>query len=241
MTNAPNDQEPSQGTLAGTVYKAIRRDILTCKLLPGQPLRSDMMKLEYGASVSTIREAIARLASEGLVQQLDQRGARVTTISESDLRDLLKVRENLESIALKWSIKNGGEQWEATTIGRFHIFRRSLQRRTPSISYDIDLQASHEDFHLSLVSACDSPRLFSIVTSLYTQSRRYRFMADYGRASDSDVIGEHERIMDAAFERDAERACRLFEKHAAKTVDLALANLTMLQRHFEERAELERQ
>jgi GntR family transcriptional regulator, carbon starvation induced regulator len=241
VTNAPIDKEQPQGTLAGTVYQAIRRDILTCKLLPGQPLRSDMMKLEYGASISTIREAIARLASEGLVQQLDQRGARVATISEADLRDLLKVRENLESIALRWSIKNGGEQWEAAAIGRFHIFRRSLQRRNPSISYDLDLQAAHEDFHLSLVSACDSPRLLSILRSLYTQSRRYRFMADYGRASDSDVIEEHESIMDAAFERDADRACRLFEEHAAKTVDLALANLAVLQRQLEERAELERQ
>ncbi|MGE0503448.1 MAG: GntR family transcriptional regulator [Rhizobiaceae bacterium] len=235
------DTEQQHGTLAGSVYHAIRRDILICKLLPGQPLRSDKMKLHYGASVSTIREAIAKLASEGLVQQIDQRGARVATISDSDLRDLLKVRQNLESIALRWSIIHGGEQWEAATIGRFHIFRRSLQRRNPSIAYDLDLQASHEDFHLSLVSACDSPRLLTIVKSLYAQSRRYRIMADYGRASDSDVIEEHERIMNAAFERDADQACRLFEEHAGKTVELALGNLSRLERHFEEQAELERQ
>jgi GntR family carbon starvation induced transcriptional regulator len=216
------------GTRAGHVYEAIRQDILSCKLVPGQWLRSDTMKEDYGAGVSTIREALSRLAAEGLVQMEDQRGASVAAVSEADLRDLLLVREHVESLALDWSIRNGGEEWEAEVVSRFHMFRKSLMRGIENISDDDEIQQRHEAFHLSLIAACNSPRMSQIVQTLYAQTRRYRLMADYGRASDSQVAAEHEEIMKAALDRKAEQACELFRQHAAKTIDLALGNLARL-------------
>jgi GntR family transcriptional regulator, carbon starvation induced regulator len=218
----------ASGTRAGAIYDAIRQDILSCKLLPGQWLRSDTMKLEYDAGVSTIREAVSRLAAEGLVQQVDQRGARVADVSEDDLRDLLLVREHVESLALGWSVARGDEAWEAQVVSRFHMFKRSLSRGGENISDDNEIQRRHEAFHLSLIAACGSPRLTQIIQTLYAQTRRYRLMADYGRSADSEVVAEHEQIMDAALDRNAEAASQLFRKHAAKTIDLALVNLALL-------------
>ena len=220
-------QKPAggQSTRAAAVYESVRHDILACKLKPGQWLRSEAMKLEYDAGVSTIREAFSRLAAEGLIQLVDQRGARVAPVSEADLRDLLHVREHVESLALDWAIRRGDEQWEARVVSAFHMFRKSLLRGSPNLSDDSEVQDRHEAFHLALVAACSSPRLLQWIGEIYGQTQRYRLIADYGRSWDSDVLAEHEEIMKAALDREAERACLLFRNHAGKTIDLALANL----------------
>lgn len=216
----------SQTTRAAAVYESVRHDILACKLKPGQWLRSEVMKLEYDAGVSTIREAFSRLAAEGLIQLVDQRGARVAPVSEADLRDLLRVREHVESLALEWAIRRGDEHWEGRVVSSFHMFRKSLLRGSANLSDDSEVQARHEAFHLDLIAASGSPRLLQWIREIYGQTQRYRLIADYGRAWDSNVLAEHEEIMKAALDRDAERACVLFRNHAGRTIDLALANLT---------------
>jgi DNA-binding GntR family transcriptional regulator len=218
----------SSPTRASAVYEAIRHDILACRLPPGHWLRSEAMKLEYSAGVSTIREALSRLSAEGLVQLVDQRGARVAPVSEADLRDLLRVREHVESLALGWSINCGDEDWEAQVVASFHLLRKSLARGSGNLSDDSDVQTRHDAFHISLVAACGSPRLLQWIEGLYGQTQRYRLIADYGRSWDSDVLREHEEIMQAALDRKGDLACRLFRTHAARTVDLALINLAKL-------------
>lgn len=218
----------TSATRAGAVYGSIRHDILACRLTPGQRLRSEVMKLEYGAGVSTIREALSRLAAEGLVELVDQRGARVAPVSEADLRDLLRVREHVETLALEWSITLGDGEWEAKVVADFHRLGHSLRRGSGNLSDDSDVQARHETFHISLVAACGSPRLMQWIRTLYSQTHRYRLIADYGRSWDSDVLKEHQEIMKAALDRDVALACQLFRSHAARTVDLALANLARL-------------
>jgi DNA-binding GntR family transcriptional regulator len=216
----------AQGTRAGKVYESIRHDILACRLPPGQRLRSEVMKVTYGAGVSTIREAFSRLAAEGLVELVDQRGARVASVSRDDLCDLLRVREHMESLALEWSIQRGDETWESRVVADFHLLQRGLERGSTDLSDDSEVQARHDAFHLSLVSACGSQRLMQWIRTLYGQTQRYRLIADYGRSWDSDVLREHQEIMAAALDRDDGEACRLFREHASRTVDLALANLS---------------
>jgi len=219
------NQVGNSSTRAGAVYEAIRHDILACRLAPGEWLRSEVMKARYAAGVSTIREAFSRLASEGLLEASDQRGFRVAPVSIADLRDLLKVREHIESLALEWSVERGDEDWEGSVVRAFHLFRKSLERGSADLSDDSEVQSRHDAFHLSLIGACGSPRLLDWTRQLYGQTQRYRRIADYGRSWDSDVLREHEEILDAALKRNPDLAGRLFRVHAAKTVDLALTNL----------------
>jgi DNA-binding GntR family transcriptional regulator len=105
------------------------------------------------------------------------------------------------------------------------MFRKSLLRGSANLSDDSEVQARHEAFHLALVAACGSPRLLQWIGEIYAQTQRYRLIADYGRSWDSNVLTEHEDIMKAALDRQAERACLLFRNHAGRTIDLALGNL----------------
>ena len=212
-------------TLAAVVYERLRQDILSCRLRPNHRLLLGELTQAYDAGVSPIREALSRLAADGLVVIESQRGARVAPVSEEDLRDLLRVRQHIESLALRWAIEHGDDEWEAGIVAAFHRLKKSLAKGSRSLISDEESQARHDEFHLALVAACGSPRLLSWVGTIYDQTRRYRLIADYRRSWDSYVLEEHRAIMEATLARDADRACALFEAHVVKTVRLAIENI----------------
>src|SRR3546814_10637140 len=76
------------GTLASDIHHRLREDIVSCVLEPGQRLRFEQLKEIYGASYSTLREALSSLVAEQLVVAEGQRGFRVASISAADLLDL---------------------------------------------------------------------------------------------------------------------------------------------------------
>ena len=81
-------------------YRRIRGDIVFGRLSPGQKLTLDRMKEAYGASVSTLREILNRLSSEGLIVAEGARGFEVMPVSPDDLRQIASMRELLEGHAL---------------------------------------------------------------------------------------------------------------------------------------------
>lgn len=105
MTKLPN-------TVGNSVYEFLKRDIIRGALAPGTKLKLDPLKEQYNASISTLRESLNRLSSEGFVRAEEQRGFFVTDVSAEDLAEIAHLRVLLECDALKASIKNGDTEWE---------------------------------------------------------------------------------------------------------------------------------
>lgn len=218
-------QTARRTTLAETVYTRLRDDILACRFKPREKLLLARLKLQYGAGVSPIREALSQLAADGLVRLESQRGAFVADVSEDDLRDLLRLRENIEDIALRWSIQNGDGEWETAAVASFHRFSLALKSESKDLASDHETQRLHDEFHAALWAACRSPRLIEWLGTIYDQTKRYRLLADYGRPWDASVLNEHDVILNAVLARDADLACALFRSHVRRTVDLASSNI----------------
>ena len=92
---------PSPQTIGEHAYRRLRSDIIFGRLAPGQKLKLDALKEAYGASISTLREILNRLSSEGLVLAEGQRGFEVTRVSAHDLMEIAALRLLLEGHALK--------------------------------------------------------------------------------------------------------------------------------------------
>src|SRR5450755_1342795 len=75
-------------TLAADIAHRLRQDIVACRLKPGEPLKFDTLRLAFGASFTTLREALTSLAAEGLVVAEEQRGYRVAPVTTADLTDV---------------------------------------------------------------------------------------------------------------------------------------------------------
>jgi GntR family transcriptional regulator, carbon starvation induced regulator len=217
---------PPEPTLASSVLDRLRADIVYGRLAPGEKLRLEHLAVSYDVGRTPLREACCRLASEGLVTIVDQRGFRVTPISRADLIDLTRTRQQIETLALRASIARGDLAWEGEVTAALHRLTRlskpSSTRGAPA-RLDDTWESEHGRLHSALLSACDSPWLLRFHSLLFDQSERYRRLATAYGQPERDIDGEHVALVRAALDRDAERACALLTEHIAKTTDRVLA------------------
>jgi len=218
----PNDT--SSRTLASALVGRITADIIDGKLVPDEKLRLPNLSARYECGVSPLREALARLSSTGLVVQEDQKGFRVSTVSREDLSDLTEVRTEIECLALRRSIARGNLEWETRIVSAHHRLSRLNYLSTPnSRELSSDWESAHQEFHLALVSACQSRWLLQFRNILAQQTARYRRLIVTIGMGKRNVAQEHSQLLDAILGRDAERACALIAAHFTKTAEIVLS------------------
>ena len=203
-------------TRTETVFEDVRRDLLNGQLVPGQRLKLAALADRFGVSLSVVREALTRLAEQGLIVASPQRGFSVMPLSVDDLCDLTQTRIQVESLALRQAIAQGGLEWEASVVSTFHTLDRTPVNTADGRMSD-EWPAVHRAFHRALVSGCGSPRLEAIVTALRDSSELYRrwywaLTEDHAR----DVAEEHRQLRDHALNRDADAAVAALEEHIGR-------------------------
>ncbi|MEP1930833.1 MAG: GntR family transcriptional regulator [Roseibium sp.] len=209
QTHLDPTQEPSATQRA---YLAIRRMIVIGELPPGEKLKIETLRTILDMGGSPIREALTLLVSDLLVERLDQRGFRTAAISPENFSEILKLRCQLEEMALRDSILLADQPWEDQLVISHH---RMMREQRSNIER---FEALHKAFHMNLLSACNSPVLLKFCNQLYDLNIRYRYLA--GKAlnySKRDIGKEHTDIMNAAVDRDAETASRLLLDHYRNT------------------------
>ena len=96
--------------LRENIYDLLRADILACRLAPGDEMREQDLAERYEVSRQPVRDALLRLQREHLVTVQPRQGYRVTPISLSDARDLLRFRLALEPACVNGAIENGAKR-----------------------------------------------------------------------------------------------------------------------------------
>lgn len=211
--------KPAGETRAGDVLARMRNDIISCTLKPAAKLRFETLRVLYGVSFSTLREALSRLVAERLVVAEDQRGFVVAPVSLADLIDLTDVRVLIERECVGRAIAQGDDKWEADIMAAFHRMDR-LQSRLGANYYLSDEWAKlHAAFHLSLVASCGSPNLREIRQKLFERAHRYRRMSSQFRPQWRAKDVEHKMIMDAVIARDGNTSKDLLEQHIRETTE----------------------
>ncbi|WP_374104643.1 GntR family transcriptional regulator [Streptomyces sp. GESEQ-4] len=117
---------PPSMSRAEEIYQRLRSDILNGRLAPGSRLRVEALKGNYGASSGVLREALPRLAGQGLATFAPQQGFRVVTVSPEHLKELTEARVFIETHVVRESVTIGTIGWESDLLGSF--FKRILPR-----------------------------------------------------------------------------------------------------------------
>ena len=210
-------------TLSERTYEQIRADIQSGMLAPGSKLSTMALKNKYGTSLSTVREALTQLAGNALVTQEGRKGFRVAPVSQDDLEDLIFIRKLLEGEAIARSISFGGEAWESAVVGAYHELQHIEGRLASAIARDGEEEISRLDsiwdekndqFHMAVVSACESPRLLQLYRDLYDHTARYRRVTFKHAAPVLRTVDEeHKKIFEAVIARDIEKAQLFATEH----------------------------
>ena len=208
-------------TISSITYELIKTDIIFGKLKPSAKLKLDNLKNNYNASLSTIRETLNRLSSEGFVRAEEQRGFFVNPFSKNDLIEISNLRVLLECHAIKLSINSGDTNWEGNLVAshhKLHLLEKAMQ---------MDYKKNREEwkkydweFHLALVSNCGSKNLLDLHSILYDKSIRYQMaVAEY---RGKEAVEEHKKIFKAALERNPEEASNTLKTHILKGLEHTL-------------------
>ena len=178
-------------------YECIRRDIIFGRLRPGQKLTLDRMKEAYGTSVSTLREILNRLASEGLIVAEGARGFEVMPISADNLRQVASMRVLLESHALKESFAAGDMEWEGRVVAAHHKLAVMEKQMAGGVRAQAELWKRYDwEFHHALISACGSQVLLDTHATIYDRYLRYQMIAAVYRGEVAS--GEHGTLLERA-------------------------------------------
>ena len=217
-------------SLAEAVQLRLESDILAGKLVPGERLRLHSLIESYSVGMSPLREALARLAGQGLVIQESQRGFAVVPISGGDLADVTQTRIRIESLAFKLSIETGDAEWEADVLSTHH--RLARHSRGAKNLIDEDWEQLHRAFHMSLISACGSPLLLSFCQVLYNHFDRYRRIAVRTARRQPTMTSVHTKLVETAIGKKTPEAVQLLTAHIRESekeiLRLAGARMFML-------------
>lgn len=205
------------------VYASLRAELLGGAFAPGSKLRLAGIGTRYGVSLSVVREAMTRLAGEGLVKALPQRGFCVTPLSVDDLLDLTRARVLIETAVLRESIGQGGLDWESAVLAAHHTLQ-GTPYTTREGHLGGDWSVAHHDFHRALLAGAKSPRLESIATELRDCSLLYQHWSiDIAHDLDRDVAAEHRNLAELAVAHDADGAVKALTEHIERTTAALLA------------------
>lgn len=213
-------------TISENAYKRMRTDIIFGRLPPRQKLKLDRLKNSYGASISTLREVLSRLASEGFVLAEGQRGFEVSDVSAENLKEIAALRQLLEGHALAQSFAAGDMEWEGRVVAAHHKLA-SMERLMQSgdRSQTESWKRYDWEFHQALISACGSHALMETHAGVFDKYLRYQMIALSYRG---DIAArEHQFLLECALSRDAETAQRILAEHVSGGVEHALATGTI--------------
>jgi len=192
---------------------------------PEARLRLLDLSHRYETPPGKVREALLRLASEGLIAFEPKRGFSSLPISPSELMDVTNLRIELESRALRDSIKSGDDCWETGILASLHLLSkiepRSLRDRK---ALDQEWVKRHREFHRALIAACGSPWRQRMCETLSDHAERYRRFSIASRTKSRNIHAEHAAIANAAISRQADKACALLTAHYMATAKSVLAN-----------------
>lgn len=208
-------------TLSERAAALVEHDILAGVWQPGDRLGIQALSERYEIGATPLREGLSRLVSRGLIAATGQKGFRVAGMSRTDLVDITLVRTMIEAEALRRSIRNGGDDWEAAILATLHRLVRSVERDPETMREGApEFDRLHKAFHRALLEACGSERLLRLHDELYYQAYRYRRAMMSSFTVHTDFLEPHRTLAEIVLARDAAGAEAELTRHLATTLDV---------------------
>ena len=195
-------------TLSEQVLDQLREDILSGELAAGEVLGEVALAESFGVSRGPVREALSRLASEGLVTLVPRRGAEVTRLTREEFLDAYQVREALETLAIRLAVP----RIDAEVLERLRELHQEMIGHADKHEVK-DFFEANAAFHGLLVSASGNRKLQELYRLLLGQMGRYLARSLALRGTIEKSITEHAAILDAIEASDTARAVKLIADH----------------------------
>ena len=205
-----------KGTGTQRVYSQVREDIIGLRLPPGSDLDEATLEQRFGVSRTPVREALIRLASDGLIVLLPNRGARVAQIDISDLPQLFEALELCQRTTIRWAAIRRNADHAAELREQNRRFLDAARQGNTE-----DMGEANHAFHLVIARACGNRYFESLYVSLLAVSLRlartcFAYAPMSGEPAQDyflEIVRQHDEMINAIERRNPEAAENLARVH----------------------------
>jgi DNA-binding GntR family transcriptional regulator len=201
--------------LSDHAYAFLSDRIERCELRPGSWLNEREASAALGMSRTPFRQALHRLALEGLLVSVGRRGVQITRIDLPDIQDNLEVRIALEVALVRLTLESG----LAVDVRRLEelvaVMRSSSRSTDPRPFLEAD-----EQFHLALAEASGNERAMEPLRKAWVHINRPRYLEPPGRTAMRRSVKQHAEILAAVKAADADRAEAAMRGHIRSATEL---------------------
>lgn len=207
-------------SISKQVVRALRQQIFSGQLKPGEKVPESKIAEEMGISRGPVREALMVLEQEGLVETSPRRGSRVARITLTDIREMYTLRALLEGFAVTLFM-------DAITDERAALLEKALEDLAKAVENKdvIDISRKNLAFHEIILVNSNHGRLLSAWRSLQAQSRMLSSMTTEYYLGLEDLYKHHVELSDVIRSGDKKKARKAFEKHILDSMEKLIASL----------------
>ncbi|MAV88675.1 MAG: hypothetical protein CMM67_10580 [Rhodospirillaceae bacterium] len=205
-----------RGTGAQSIYVGLREDILQLRLKPGEHIEESILKDRFNLSRTPVREALIRLASEGLVNLHPNKGAHVSAIDISDIPQYFEALDVCQRMVLKLCA-------ERCYDDQLKLLRRINEDfiAATDLRNIVKMGETNNEFHSVMIDACRNKYVGALYGKLLSTGLRLSLSAFGTGVSNSyyddnyysEVVNQHKEMITAISNKDIEMAEEVARKH----------------------------
>jgi DNA-binding GntR family transcriptional regulator len=202
-------------SLNGVAYLKLRDAILSGQLKPGQSLVEEQIAADLSISRTPLREALARLEHEGLIESIPYRGTVVVSATLSEVMQIIQVRERLEALAIELAILAIPTEEIEQTVSLIQARLPLLERGDLNAHFECNRQV-----HGLAGRHCGNAVLEGLIGGFEDRTQTYRIRKASEISPIPEIVAsakEHLAILESYRQRDLPGAVQLMCRHLERT------------------------
>ncbi len=197
-----------QSSFSEKVYNAILEQLINHRIKPGEKLSEEDIASILNVSRTPVREALQRLAWDGLVDFFPRRGAYAKEINPEDITELYEIRRCLEVYAARCAMKNIPKK----RIRRINLLIQECHLTEGTDFIETELKLDRE-IHKTINTCCGNNRLREMLEKMDNLARFMRILHFNREELSTENFIEHENIWRAMIAHNEKRMVQLLEEH----------------------------
>ncbi|WP_337269687.1 GntR family transcriptional regulator [Oryzifoliimicrobium ureilyticus] len=202
--------------IAPQVYERIRRAIITLAILPSEALSEKELSLQLGVSRTPVREALIRLADEGLIDILPQRGSFVAPIRIRDVEEAQFIRESLEVAVVGRLAGQCSSQFLIDIKANLARQELAVTQEDGDLFLELD-----EAFHRSFCEEAGLSKSWRVIQTVKLQMDRVRYLSLPDAIHLRTLLAQHWQIVSAIEQKEPEAARAAMAAHLQEVLGTA--------------------
>ncbi|MBU3614530.1 GntR family transcriptional regulator [Polynucleobacter sp. Latsch14-2] len=209
--------QPNSQNLHEATFQKLRSLLVEGAITPGSKLNERELAESLNVSRTPIREAIKRLAADGLVELIANRGAIAVQLSQEDVINTFDVIAQLEGYSGELAAKNISAAALSELEALQYEMMASYARRDLSSYYKLNLRIHH-----LINQAANNPVLGKLFSQVNARIEALRFRSNQNGVKWEKAVEEHQEMIDALKAHDSERMRKVMIQHVVNKRDVVI-------------------